>query len=110
MHAELRGSGNLVLSSSGRLVDTSAFTVRADLGISGMPCLDFENGRAYLVNGSTLYAFNTTTGSPAGTFSLPGNFDDWGPACVRWGADSFAIAGNDGKLYLARWPTVIPWR
>lgn len=106
--AELRGSGNLVLSSSGRLVDTSAFTVRADLGISGMPCLDFENGRAYLLNGSTLYAFSTTTGSPAGTFTLPGNFSNWGPTCVRWGTDSFAIAGNDGKLYLARWSSVIP--
>jgi DNA-binding beta-propeller fold protein YncE len=105
---ELRGSGNLVLSNSGRLVDTSTFTVRADLGISGIPCLDFENSRAYLLNGSTLYAFNTTTGSPAGTFSLPGSFDNWGPACVRWGTDSFAIAGNHGDFYLARWSNVIP--
>jgi len=106
--AELRGSGNLVLSSSGTLVDSSAFTVRANLGISGMPCLDFENGRAYLLNGSTLYAFDTTTGSPTGNLFLPGYFSDWGPSCVRWGVDGLAIAGNDGKLYIARWSAAIP--
>jgi hypothetical protein len=104
---ELASSGNLVLSGSGRLVDSSSFTLRADLGIRGTPCLDSTNNRAYLLNGTTLYAYDTATGSRTGNLSLPGNFSDWGQGFVRWGDDGFAIAAPYGNLYIVRWPSEI---
>ncbi|MFZ1220911.1 MAG: DUF11 domain-containing protein [Chthoniobacterales bacterium] len=107
-YTELSGSGNLVLSNSGKLVDSSSFTLQANLGIGGTPCLDLDNGRAYLLTGNALYSFDTTTGVLTENFVFPANFGDWGPRCVRWGGDGFAIAHYDGNLYLARWSAANP--
>lgn len=104
-YAELRGKGDLLLSSSGALVDSGAFALKANLGLSGTPCLDVENGRAYLLNGAVLYGFDTLTGGQTGTFALPVS----GSPCARWGLDGFAVAGYDGRVYIARWSATIPF-
>ena len=101
---DIRSAGDLLLSSSGRLIDSESLTLRNDFGFSGRPCLDELNGRAYLVNGNALRGFDTVSNSSIGVFPLPVTWaGDWAQTCVRWGADGFAILGNDGRLYLLRW-------
>ena len=103
------GANNLVLSSGGQIVDSSNLTLRASLGLSGRPCLDGPNQRTYLVNGNGLRAYDSTTGSATSTFTLPTTATgDWTQSLVRWGLDGFAILGNDGKIYIARWSATIP--
>lgn len=105
----LRGAGNLALSSSGQLADSSALTRKFDFQLTGTPCLDLENGRAYVVNGSGAQAFDTASGQPAGAAPLPtGLAGDWAYGCVRWGLDGLAVLGGNGRLYLERWSGAIP--
>ncbi len=96
--AEFRASGGLLLSSSGTLLESSTFRLLANLPFTGAPCLDAENGRAYLLDNSLLRAFDTSTGNPTGTFYIAS-----GSTCVRWGFDGFAVAGYDDLLHIARW-------
>jgi hypothetical protein len=106
---DIKGSGNLILSSSGLLVDSSTLTLKANLGVAGRPWLDLPNGRAYIVNGNALRAFEATNGNSAGSFALPTtSTGDWAQGVVRWGLDGFAILGSDGKIYIARWSSTIP--
>jgi len=108
-YIDIKGAGNLALSSSGLLVDSSALSLKANLGLAGRPCLDLPNGRAYLVNGNALRAFETSNGNAAGSLTLPTTATgDWAQGVVRWGLDGFAILGNDGKIYIARWSSTIP--
>lgn len=108
-YADIRGAGNLLLSSTGRLVNSSALTLIADLGVIGRPCVDGPYGRAYLVNGNGLRSFDTATALATGTLALPvTSTGDWAQSCVRWGLDGIAILGNDGKIYMARWSQLIP--
>ena len=106
---EIRGAGNLLLSSTGLLVDSGNLTLLANLGVSGSPCLDLGNQRAYIVSGNSLLGFDTVTSIAAGTFALPTpSTGDWAKACVRWGLDGFAILGDDGDVYVLRWSSTIP--
>ena len=105
---EIRSSANITLSSGGQLVDSNNLTLKSTLGVAGRPCVDATYQRAYLVNGASLRAFDTTSGAAAGTMALPTtSTGDWAQSCIRWGADGFAILGTD-KLYLARWSATIP--
>lgn len=108
-YVDIRGAGNLVVSSSGLLADSSTLSLKANLGVAGRPCLDLLNGRAYIVNGNGLRGFDTATGTATGTLTLPTTAPgDWAQDCVRWGLDGFAILGTDSKIYLARWSSTIP--
>jgi hypothetical protein len=105
---EIRSNANITLSSSGQLVDSSNLSLKSNLGVTGRPCVDAPYQRAYLVNGASLRAFDTTSGAAAGTMALPTtSTGDWAQSSIRWGADGFAILGPD-KLYIARWSSAIP--
>jgi hypothetical protein len=107
-YADIRASGDLLLSSTGPLINSSNLTLIANLGVSGRPCVDAPNQRAYLVNGNGLRAFDAATGTSIGTLALPTTASgDWAQNCVRWGPDGFAILGSD-KIYVARWSATIP--
>ncbi|MFZ1218016.1 MAG: hypothetical protein WAO00_01930 [Chthoniobacterales bacterium] len=107
------GSGDIFLGSlypnDGLLVDINSLTLRASLPIFGIPGVDPENGRVFVVEGNRLYAFSSVNGAAAGFFPLPGTpTGDWAHTCVRWGSDGFAILGYDsdygaGKLFIGRW-------
>jgi YVTN family beta-propeller protein len=107
------GSGNIFLGSSypssGLLVDTNSLTLRSSLPLYGIPGVDYENGRVFVVEGNRLYAFNSANGAATGIFPLPvTSTGAWAQTCVRWGWDGFAILGYDGpygtpgKLYIGR--------
>ncbi|MFL6519712.1 MAG: hypothetical protein ACJ8NS_05785 [Chthoniobacterales bacterium] len=107
------GSGDIFLGSSypsyGLLVDTNSLTLRASLPLFGVPGVDFENGRVFVVEGNRLCAFNSANGATTAIFPLPvTSTGAWAQACVRWGWDGFAILGYDGpygtpgKLYIGR--------
>jgi hypothetical protein len=105
---EIRGAGNLVLSSTGLLVDSTNLTLIANLGVSGKPCLDLTNQRAYIVHGNTLSSFDTATSLKVGDFSLPFASEDYWydsriETCIRWGLDGFAFLDADGSIFLWRW-------
>lgn len=99
---DLAGSGGLVLSSNGRLVDSGSLTLRANLGAAGAPCVDPSKSRAYLATTTALRAFDTITGNSISSIALPLG---QGKAlkCVRWGTDGFGVLGDNGRIYIARW-------
>ncbi len=114
---DLHGVGNRVLSSSGLLVDSTSLTLRANLGTTGRPTLDLPNGRAYLVNGNALRAFDLETGNATGSLPLPTtSTGDWAKKSIRWGLDGFAVLGNKddftfgstNSIFIVRWSSVIP--
>lgn len=108
-NADISGSGSLLLASTGRVVDLSNLSLKADIGVSGRPCAESAYQRAYLVNGNALRAYNANTGNSLGTLTLPTAVTgDWALGCLRWGLDGFAILGNDGKVYITRWSNTIP--
>ncbi|MFL6515837.1 MAG: hypothetical protein ACJ8M1_12530 [Chthoniobacterales bacterium] len=108
-YADISGSADLLLSSTGKLVDSSSLTLKSSFGIAGRPCADAANGRAYLVNGNTLRAFDTSSAAALGSLALPViATGDWAGSLIRWGLDGFAIAGGDGNVYIARWSSAIP--
>lgn len=103
-YADIAGSGDVLLSSTGLLVNSNTLSLSFNLGISGRPCVDSSNQRAYIVNGNGLRAFKTTDGTAAGTLALPvTSTGDWAQSCVRWGTNGLAIMGNDGYIYITRW-------
>ena len=105
---EIRGAGNIVLSSGGQLVNSGNLTLISNLGVSGRPCMDGAYPRAFLVTGNTLRAFDSANGTAAGSLTLPTtSTGDWALGCVRWGVDGFAILGSD-KLFVGRWTSAIP--
>jgi YVTN family beta-propeller protein len=110
---DFEAEGSLMLSSSGLVVDSSTLVLKANLGVSGRPCVDAANGRVYLVSGNGLRAYNPNTGASAGVLPLPvTTTGDWALLCRRWGTDGLAIVGkDDGKIHIARWsavPTSVP--
>jgi len=99
----IHGQGDLVLSSSGRLVNSKTMALVKDLGIAGRPCVDATAGRVYLLGGNTLSGFLAANGNTTGNLTLPVEATgDWGRRLVRWGVDGFGIAGSDGRLYVVR--------
>ena len=105
---DIKGGGSLLLSSSGLLVDASALALLGNLGVSGRPCLDVSNQRAYLVNGNALRGFDTGTRLSIGNLPLPvTSTGDWARDCLRWGRDGIAILGGDDKIHIARWSKVV---
>jgi len=107
---DIRAGGGLALSSSGRLLDTSTLTLVSNLGVTGTPCLDSANGRAYLVDDATLYGFSTSTFGSTGSLLLTTDTIPlgWAMKCVRWGLDGFAVLGRDGTISIVRWSQIIP--
>lgn len=103
-YTDLRSSGNLLLSSSGKIVDMKTLSLKADVGTQGAPCIDAAYQRAYIVNGASLFMFDTNNGSAAGTIALPttATESNWASCCVRWGVDGLAFIGNDGRVYVLR--------
>ena len=108
------GSGDIFLGadypSYGLLVDTNSLTLRASLPVFGIPGVDPENGRVFVVGGNRLYAFDSVNGMALRAFPLPATpTADWAHTCVRWGSDGFAILGYDsatpapGRLLIGRW-------
>ena len=106
---EIRGAGDLILASTGTLVDSGNLTLLANLGASGSPCLDLPNHRAYLVSGNILRGYDTVTSLATDTFALPTALTgDGAQRCIRWGLDGFAILGSTGEVYILRWSSTIP--
>jgi hypothetical protein len=107
-YADIRGSGDTLLSSTGKLINSKQLTLISTLSDTVRPCVDGLYQRAYLVTGNTMLSFNATNGTSLGSLTLPTtSTGDWAQSCIRWGADGFAILGTD-KLYLARWSATIP--
>ncbi|MEO5716568.1 MAG: hypothetical protein ABIT37_24025 [Luteolibacter sp.] len=111
-YEEIRGDGDLLLSSTGRLIDSSTLALKANLGSEGIPCVDAVNQRAYLVSSYDLHSYDTATGNTLGSLSIPPlvfySNKTSERRLVRWGTDGFAILGNDGSLYLTRWSLAVP--
>lgn len=108
-YLDIRTSGNVLLSSSGKMVNCTNLTLKSDLAISGRPAVEESYKRAYLVSGNALRAFSTDDGTSKGTLALPTTATgDWAQANIRWGLDGFAILGNDNKIYVTRWSAAIP--
>jgi uncharacterized repeat protein (TIGR01451 family) len=108
-YVDIRTSGNVLVSSNGKVVDCATLTLKTDLAVSGRPAVDESYKRAFLVNGNALRAYSTDTGTAKGTLPLPtASTGDWAATNVRWGLDGFAILGNDGKIYVTRWSATIP--
>jgi hypothetical protein len=106
---EISGAGNLLLSSTGFLVNSSNLTLRANFGSGGSPCLDLVNRRAYIVSDNVLRGYDTVTTLATESFTLPVQaFNDESQTCVRWGLDGFAIVGQNGEVDLFRWSATIP--
>jgi uncharacterized repeat protein (TIGR01451 family) len=106
-YVDIEGDGGWLLSSNGRLIDAATLTLQANLGVSGRPCLDAANQRAYLVNGNQLRAFNLSNGEAAGNLALPTtSTGDWAKGCIRWGSDGFAVMGPESIL-IARWSQAV---
>lgn len=98
------GVGDTLLTSGGYLVDSSDLTLKLNLGPDGSPWLDGSRNRAYLVDGSTLRSFDTSSGLAAASLELQTTgTGDWSLSCTRWGADGMAILGGDGTIEIIRW-------
>jgi hypothetical protein len=106
---QLVGSEQLALSSSGRLIDSTTLSLKANLELQGTPCLDTPGHRAYIIYDRRLHGFDTGTFQPTGSLELP--LPEYGyatQACVRWGLDGFAITVYEGLIYIVRWSSAIP--
>ena len=99
-YADLKGgNGNLALSSTGLLVNSATLSLVSNFGVTGRPCLDSASGRVYLVNGSSLSGFDVSTGTAAGTLTLPTTqTGDWAPNCVRWGWPALPFSGQTARF------------
>ncbi len=105
---DIKGGGNVVVSETGKLVNSSNLTLIATL-TAGIPIVDTQNQRAFLLTNSTLNSYRTSDGVNMGAFQLTGTpTGSWAQSMVRWGLDGFAAIGSDGKLYIARWSGTIP--
>lgn len=105
---QMRASGDLLLSETGVVVNTGDLTFKLNLNAEGRPILDAPNQHAYLVNGTHITRFSTSSGLSLGKLALTDTLFDigWPKAAVRWGTDGLAVAGSDAKLYIARWSSV----
>jgi len=107
-YVDIKGAADHLVSSSGLLVDSATLSLRTNLGVAGRPAVDAINQRAYIVNGNSIRAFETSTGASVGNFPLGATqTGDWAQACVRWGSDGLAVLGSDSKIYIARWSSVL---
>jgi hypothetical protein len=105
---DIRTSGNLVLSSSGKLINSASLSLLSTLPSGGRPCVDARHSRAYLVFGNALRAYSAQDGSLKNTLALPvTTTGDWAQSCIRWGANGFAITGND-RILITRWSAANP--
>ncbi|MDX1927594.1 MAG: hypothetical protein SFV81_13820 [Pirellulaceae bacterium] len=105
---EISGAGNTLLSSNGKLVNSSSLTLISALPVSGRPCVDAPYKRAYMVIGNALRSYDAVTGTAGSYLVLPTTMTgDWALKCVRWGVDGFAILGSD-KIFIARWSEAVP--
>ncbi|MCW1916137.1 hypothetical protein OJ996_21285 [Luteolibacter sp. GHJ8] len=103
---DYRASGNLLFTSSGRLIDTTSLSVKFSLpnGNWGIPWVDAAHQSCYLTNNIFLYAYSTETGEEKETFPIGGlNYPGAHKQMVRWGTDGFAILGENGKILFLRW-------
>lgn len=108
-NVDIRGDNGMILSSSGKLVNSSDLSLKTTFAFSGRPCLDAAYQRAFLLNGNQLLSYDSNTYLSTGNFTLPvSSTGDWAQTCIRWGLDGFAILGNDGKVYIARWTGAVP--
>jgi hypothetical protein len=98
--------GDLLVSSIGSVIDEDTFYPVCQLGSRGRPLADRSTGRAYLVSGAGIRAYDAKSGAGLGSFTLSPSLasaGDWAVKCVRWGDDGFAATGEDGNVYIARW-------
>ncbi|HEY8992141.1 MAG TPA: DUF11 domain-containing protein, partial [Luteolibacter sp.] len=112
---DLISSGELLLTSSGVLMDSASFDKVGDLlppsvyHGAGYPWLEAANERAFFVESLEISAYATSSGSLIGTMTLPVSEDgyhvnqDWAKRVVRWGVDGFAIVDPVGQIHLLRW-------
>lgn len=93
-------NGNRILTSKGQILNADTLTSIRHLNGSGLPLLDTAAGRAYLVSGGTMVAFNVNTGALMG--AIPMNVGQ-GIKAIQWGSDGFAATGDNGFVSIARW-------
>jgi hypothetical protein len=105
---DIRSSGNLVLSSTGKLINSASLSLLSTLPSEGRPCVDARHNRAYLVFGNALRAYSAQDGTAKDILPLPvTTTGDWAQSCIRWGTNGFAITGND-RILITRWSAANP--
>lgn len=103
---EIKFSGGLLYTSSGKVINPDTLAVAGDLGNQGTGALvatDANAGRVFYLTGTgavrTLRAFNLTTLDPLGALDIPGVVGTTG-GLIRWGANGFAFRTSGGQLFL----------
>ncbi len=104
----IRASGDLLLSSSGRLANSNALTLEASYSSQGVPALDAPRSRAFLTSSGTARAYEMLSGDLIAQMPLPGltGYPDPVRSSLRWGADGFAVNAPD-KLFVFRWSATL---
>lgn len=103
----LKRSGSLLYTNNGRVIDPEAMTLVANLNVSGPiePSLDDE--AFYILDGTTLRAYDLVTRAPLSTLAL-GTLDGTPSNLVRCGGRSLAFVTSTGVLYLLDAPSLVP--
>ncbi len=105
----IRASGDLLLSRSGRLANSSALTLEASYPSQGVPALDAPRARAFLTSGGIVRAYAMMSGDFIAEMPLPGlsgAYPELPRSSLRWGEDGFAVNAQD-KLFLFRWSATL---
>lgn len=101
--------GDLMLTGGGNLFDGPSLSLLVHLTTGGQPLVDAANGRAYMLSGNTIYAYDTTEFTEIARFELGTETPEFiARRFIRWGMDGFAILDQRQSLILVRWSEVIP--
>ncbi len=103
----LKRAGNLIYTNNGRIIDPEALTLVANLAISGPVEPSFDDDVFYILEGSTLRAYDLVTRQPLGTLAL-GTLDGTPTNLVRCGGRHLAFTTSTGQLYVLDAPSVVP--
>jgi len=105
---EIKFSGGLLYTSSGKVINPDTLAVAGDLGNQGTNALvatDANAGRVFYLTGTgavrTLRAFSLTTLDSLGALDIPGVVGTAG-SLIRWGANGFAFRTNFGQVFLVQ--------
>ncbi|MGH9831525.1 MAG: hypothetical protein ACREBD_04105 [Blastocatellia bacterium] len=104
--AEIKFSGGLLYTSSGKVINPDTLTVAGDItdqGLNALVTTDANAGRVFYLTGNgairTLRAFNLITLNSRGSLDIPGVVGIAG-SLIRWGANGFAFGASGGQVFL----------
>lgn len=118
---EIKRSGNLFFTATGRVIDPEAGQLVgtfAGVGPGARVAPDLKTGRVFFLTGERaarkLLAFDAGTFALVGTMEIPGVPEVTGPL-IRWGEDGLAFVaiesgfvGRAERIFLVRSPLVAP--